>query len=206
MEQVELKNKIEAVLFSAGKKVNLDYVAKLVRATKEEVLKSLKELKSEYESKNSSLSVIDEGEFWKLNVRENYSPIVRKIVPEAELTKTMIETLAVIAWKAPVLQSEVIRIRTNKAYDHISEIEKVGMISRVKHGRTMIIKLTQRFYDYFDVHNEEEIKNKFKGLREEVEKELEKKKPETMNEGSHQNENTPAQVPQVQQQDEVPAQ
>lgn len=172
MEPAEIKNKVEAVLFATGKKVNVDYIAKLCRANKEEVLKVLQELKADYEAKNASLLVSDEGEFWKLTVREAYSPIVRKIVPEAELTKTMIETLAVIAWKAPVLQSDVIRIRTNKAYDHIAEIESAGFISRGKHGRTHLIKLTQRFYDYFDVHSEAEIKDRFKGFREAAEKEV----------------------------------
>ena len=206
MEPGELKNKVEAVLFSAGKKVNIDYIAKLVRSNKDEVIKALQELKTDYSSKNSSLSVIDEGEFWKLNVRENYSPIVRKIVPDAELTRTMIETLAVIAWKAPVLQSEVIRIRTNKAYDHIAEIEKAGMVSKEKHGRTQIIKLTQRFYDYFDVHNEEEIKNKFKGFKEQAEKEAPQEEDQKENTEQKQNEPTPASVSEVQKQDEVPAQ
>lgn len=194
MQQSELKNKVEAVLFSTGKKVAVDYVAKLCRASKEDVLAALNELKTEYEAKGSSLLVVDEGEFWKFTVRENYSPIVRKIVPEAELTKTMIETLAVIAWKAPVLQSDVIRIRTNKAYDHLSELEKAGFINREKHGRTQLVKLTQRFYDYFDVHSEQEIKNKFKGFKEEAEKEIVEQKNEP---------DTNPQVPKVQQPNEV---
>ncbi len=74
----------------------------------------------------------------------------------------MIETLAVIAWKAPVLQSEVVRIRTNKAYDHLSELESSGFISRAKHGRTKLVKLTDRFFSYFDVKNAEDVKAKFK--------------------------------------------
>ncbi len=225
MQQSELKNKVEAVLFSTGKKVALDYIAKLCRANKEEVITALSELKKDYEAKGSSLLVVDEGEFWKFTVRENYSPIVRKIVPQTELTKTMIETLAVIAWKAPVLQSDVIRIRTNKAYDHLSELEKAGFISREKHGRTHLVKLTQRFYDYFDVHNEQEIKNKFKGFKEEAEKETgeklegkdslqsetapvkqEQKQPEPIQSNNAEQKNEPdtnPQVPKVQQPNEV---
>ncbi len=199
MEQAELKNKVEAVLFATGKKVALEYISKLCRSNKEDVLKVLNDLKSDYEAKGSSLLVVDEGENWKLMVRENYSPIVRKIVPQAELTKTMIETLAVIAWKSPVLQSDVIRIRTNKAYDHINEIEKAGFISREKQGRTQLIKLTQRFYDYFDVHNEQEIKDKFRKIKEKAEK-------EQATGGNIKNEPAiPSPMPQVQQQDEMPA-
>ena len=72
------------------------------------------------------------------------------------------ETLAVIAWKVPVLQSDIISIRTNKAYDHLVELEKSGFISRSKSGRTKLIKLTDRFFNYFDVKNAEAMKEKFK--------------------------------------------
>ncbi len=197
MEPAEIKNKIEAVLFSTGKKVNIDYIAKLCRANKEDVLKALQELRADYESKGASLLVAEEGDFWKLTVREAYSPIVRKIVPDAELTKTMIETLAVVAWKAPVLQSDVIRLRTNKAYDHIAEIEDAGFISREKHGRTQLIKLTQRFYDYFDVHSEADIKDRFKGFKEAVEKKA--KEAEPVQEGQQEQ-----QQPEHQQEQEQP--
>ncbi|MBI3051578.1 SMC-Scp complex subunit ScpB [Candidatus Woesearchaeota archaeon] len=195
MDAAELRNKTEAILFAAGKKVSVDYIAKLTRTPKEEVLKALAQLKEEYAAKGSSLLVVDDGESWKFVVRESYSPIVRKIVPTTELTKTVIETLAVIAWKAPVLQSEVIRIRTNKAYDHLSEIEKAGLISREKHGRTQLIKLAQKFYDYFDVHSEQEVKDKFRKLGEQAEKEAEAAK-----EAQH---DTAGGVPEVQAQPEV---
>ncbi len=200
MEFAELKNKVEAVLFATGKKVAIEYVVKLTRSSKDEVLKALNELKRDYEAKKTSLLVVDEGDFWKIIVKESYSPIVRKIVPDAELTRTMIETLAVIAWKAPVLQSDVIRIRTNKAYDHISEIESSGFISRQKQGRTHLIKLTQRFYDYFDVHNEQEVKGKFKGFKELAEKEIGAQIDDNANK-----ENNRVEVPKVQQQNEVPS-
>ncbi len=212
MQPSEIKNKVEAILFSTGKKVSLDYAAKLCKASKEEALAALQELKKDYDAKDSSLVVVDEGEFWKFMVRENYSPIVRKIVPQTELTKTMIATLAVVAWKAPVLQSEIIRIRTNKAYDHVSELEKAGFISREKHGRTQLIKLTQRFYDYFDVHNEQEVKNKFKKFKEDAEKETGEKAPETVQdqpieqkpaEQKNETANNAPQVPTVQKPNEI---
>ena len=58
--------------------------------------------------------------------------MVRKIVTETELTRSVMETLAVIAFKYPILQSDLIKLRTNKAYDHLVELEKSGYISRQK--------------------------------------------------------------------------
>jgi len=158
----ELKNKVEAVLFSSGKKMTVEEISRLCRTAPNLVTEQLQELKSDYDSKNSSLLLMDEGDGWKLTVREQYTSVVRKIVAETELTKTMMETLAVIAWKAPVLQSDIVKLRTNKAYDHLRELESSGFISREKHGRTRLLKLTERFFNYFDLKNSDEVKEKFK--------------------------------------------
>ncbi len=166
MEQ-ELKKKIEAILFSVAKKVGLEELSRLCRADKETTRKALLELKEDHDKSNSSMMLVDEGnDFWKLAVRETYLGIVKKVVKATELPKGVMETLAVIAWKAPVLQSDVIKIRTNKAYNHISELGESGFISKEKKGRTQLIKLTQKFMDYFDLRNEQEVRERFKNIQE----------------------------------------
>ncbi|MBI2144064.1 SMC-Scp complex subunit ScpB [Candidatus Woesearchaeota archaeon] len=162
----DLKRQLEAALFASGRKMAAEELARLCRSTPAVVRQQLQELKAEYENKDSSLLLMEEADGWKLTVREQFSPVVQKVVPETELTKTVIETLAVIAWKAPVLQSNVIKFRTNKAYDHIAALEKSGFITREKRGRSQMIKLTERFFKYFDVKTPDEVKEKFKGLSE----------------------------------------
>ncbi len=160
----DMKKQIEAILFASGRKMPVEEIARLCRTTPSVVQQQLQQLKADYEAKDSSLLLMDEPDGWKLTVKEQFSPIVQKIVAETELTKSVIETLAVIAWKAPVLQSTVIKVRTNKAYDHIGALEKSGFISREKHGRSHMIKLTERFFKYFDLKSQEEVKSKFEGL------------------------------------------
>ena len=178
-KQRDLKKQLEAVLFAAGRKMTVDELARLCRTTPSVAQQQLLELKAEYENKDSSLLLMDESDGWKLTVKEQYTGVVQKIVADTELTRTMIETLAVIAWKAPVLQSGVIKIRTNKAYDHIAALEKSGFIAREKHGRSQMIKLTERFFKYFDLKSQAEVKEKFKGLSDNVEKALESHGPTT---------------------------
>jgi len=148
----ELKNTVESILFSTGRKLELEELSKLCKIKDLEQLKlSLNELKQELDQKNSSLMLIEEGNSWKLTVREKYLPYVRKVVSQTELSKSILETLAVIAYKAPTLQSQIIKIRTNKAYAHLDELEQNGYITREKKGRTKLLKLSQKFFDYFDI-------------------------------------------------------
>ena len=156
-----VKSKVEAVLFSTGNRISLEEISRLCRSRKEDVIAALKELQKEYDEKQSSLMMVEEGEFWKFAVRDHFIPMVRKIVTETELTKSVLETLSVIAFKYPILQSDMIKIRTNKAYDHLVELEKSGYITRQKHGRTNLIKLTDKFFKYFDL-TEEKLREQFK--------------------------------------------
>ena len=156
------KNEVEALLFSSARAMSLDEIARICRADAKEVEKSLNELREEYEQNKRPLLLIQDGTKWRLTVREGYSHIVDKVVTQAELTKTLIETLAVIAWKAPVLQSDVIKVRTNKAYEHIAELVESGFISKKRHGRSYMLGLAQKFYDYFDLRGKEEFLKKLK--------------------------------------------
>ena len=110
-----LKNKIEALLFSSGKRMSVDEIAKLCNSNIDDVKEALQQLKWDYEEKKSSLMIIEEGNYWKITVKEEHLPLVKSIVTETELTKTLMETLAVIAFKYPIKQSNLIKIRTNKA-------------------------------------------------------------------------------------------
>jgi len=162
----DLKNRIEAIIFSVGKKIDLEEIAKLCRADVNEVENALKQLQKEYNEKDSALVVLDEGTKWSLTVREKYINLTKRIVADTELSKTMMETLAVIAWKQPMKQSELIRVRTNKAYDHIKELGEMGFISSEKHGRTRLLKLTEKFFNYFEISDGEDIRKIFKGVKE----------------------------------------
>jgi len=161
LKKPSAKSKVEAVLFSVGHKISLDEISRLCRSRKEDVLEALKELQQEYEAKQSSLMLVEDGDQWKFAVKDHLIHVIRKIVTETELTKSVMETLAVIAFKYPILQSDLIKIRTNKAYDHLVELEKSGYITRQKHSRTNLIKLTEKFFRYFDL-TEEKLKDKFK--------------------------------------------
>jgi segregation and condensation protein B len=157
----ELKNQVESLLFSAGKRLTLEELGRLCREENLDAIRAAVEiLKKELDDKQSSLMLVQEGEAYKLTVREKYISMVKKVVTTPELPKSIMETLAVVAYKAPVMQSHVIKIRTNKAYRHLEELEEMGYLTREKKGRSRLIKLTPKFFDYFDVPPDK-LKEKF---------------------------------------------
>ncbi|HYD03948.1 MAG TPA: SMC-Scp complex subunit ScpB [Alphaproteobacteria bacterium] len=149
--KTDSKLKVEALLFAVGKYLDEETISKLCEIDLRITRKALNDLKSDYDSRNTALMVVQEGESWKINVREKYVSLVRKIVADTELSKSIMETLAVIAWKTPVYQNTVVKIRGNKCYDHIEELVNAGFVTKDKKGRSFVLKTTEKFYNYFDI-------------------------------------------------------
>jgi segregation and condensation protein B len=145
------KARVEAILFAVGKYLDEENIAQLCDMDKRHTKKALEELRKDYDEKETALMIVQEGNSWKINVREKYLSLVRKVVADTELSKSIMETLAIIAWKTPVYQNEVVRIRGNKCYDHIAELENAGFVTKDKKGRSFVLKTTDKFYNYFDI-------------------------------------------------------
>ena len=156
----DLKDEVEALLFSSGRRMTVEELSIVIKRPQEEILEALKALGEKYRG-NPPIVLLNEGIYWKLTIHDQHLDLVKNIVTQTELSKTLMETLAVIAFKYPIKQSDLIKIRTNKAYDHLSELENMGYITRQKYGRTKLIKLTQKFFDYFDLPREK-LKEAFK--------------------------------------------
>ena len=85
--------------------------------------------------------------------------LTERLLSDAELDKPTQETLAIIAYRQPSIQSDVIKYRGNKAYDHIKKLKEEGFLFSERFGRTKLLKLSQKFFDYFDVV-EDKLKEK----------------------------------------------
>lgn len=183
-DALELPNRIEALLFASGSPISNENIKKMVGAKNdEEIEKAIQKVSERYENINSSLMITRLSNGYKINVKEKYANYAKKVISETELPKSLIETLAVIAWQTPVLQSEVTKVRTNKAYEDIDQLLEMGFVTKEKFGRSFILKVTKKFYDYFDVEGgSEEVRKLFGKLRR-VAEEKEKQKEVQQNLG-----------------------
>ena len=158
-DQTDLSNlkKIEAALFISGRFLNIQELVVLTDINPILLKKSLNDLDDKY--KNSGIELVKRGESWKMDVSQEYAYMVNKLATgNSEFTKAEQETLAIIAYKQPIKQSVLIKIRGNKAYDHIKKFVELSQINKKKIGHTAELKLNDNFYEYFHLNSEEEIK------------------------------------------------
>lgn len=156
----DYKNRIEAILFTTGRLMDVEEIARLCSMGSIGIVKDLlEELKNDYENKGSALGIINEDNKFKLGIRKEYNYLTTNLINDSELDEPTTKTLALIAYKQPVIQSEIIEMRGNTAYDHIKILRDLGFIVSEKKGRTRLLKLASKFFDYFDVV-ENEVKAK----------------------------------------------
>lgn len=152
-EKEDLK-KLEAIFFVSGRFLTMADLIGLSDLNPIILRDLIERLKEKYEFDNSALRIVEKGEMWKMDVKPEYSDIVNRLATgSSEFTKAEQETLAIIAYKQPIKQSVIIKIRGNKGYDHISKFSDLGLIKKKKIGHTNELSLSEEFYDYFSVED-----------------------------------------------------
>lgn len=146
--------KVEAALFIAGRFLNLQELIMLTDVNPIMLKEILHRLEKKY--KVGVLCLVNRNNSWKMDVAEKYHYLINKLATgNAEFTKAEQETLAIIAYKQPIKQSVIIKIRGNKSYDHIKKFRELGLVIAKQNGHTLDLSLSEEFYEYFNVHQKE---------------------------------------------------
>lgn len=145
MSELEI---VEAALFAAGRAVSLEKLTKITGKPKKAVLSAIQILTEAYSSRGSSIEILDLGERYVMQVKPEYSELMREVAPK-ELSAPKLRTLSMIAYHQPLLQSDLIDMRGSGAYDHIKDLIERGFVESVPCGRSRQLSTTPLFADYF---------------------------------------------------------
>jgi segregation and condensation protein B len=148
--EIEQENtkKIEAALFVSGKFLTIQEMITVTDINPILLKKILTDLQDKYEG--SGISIVKKENSWKMDVSENYTWMVNRLATgSSEFTSAEQETLAIIAYKQPIKQSVIIKIRGNKAYDHVKKFVQLGLLNKKRTGHTSELTITEQFHEYF---------------------------------------------------------
>lgn len=159
--EIEHLKKVEASLFVSGKWLSVQELVMLTDLNPILLRQLLDKLGEKYNQEHSAVEIVNKNDLWKMDVKEEYINIVNKLATgNSEFTKAEQETLAVIAYKQPVKQSVIIKIRGNKAYEHIKKFISIGLVKTKRFGHTLDLNLSDDFYNYFNIGKPEESEEK----------------------------------------------
>lgn len=164
---------LEAALYVAGRPLDLKTLASIVKTRSKSKTRMLaRKLVEEYKNRDTALEVLElEDERFVLQLKAEYTPKVRKLAIRPLLSKGPLKTLSYIAYRQPVPQSHVIEVRGQHAYQHLKQLEDLGLITREKTGRTRVLRTTEFFADYFNLsHDLRTLKKQLRGIFESLSK------------------------------------
>jgi len=147
---------LEAVFFVSGRFLSMQDLISLTDLNPIIIRELIDNLQDKYTKGDSAIEIVEKNGLWKMDVKQEYAYIINKLATgNAEFSKAEQETLAIIAYKQPIKQSVIIKIRGNKAYDHIKKFTDLSLIRKKKIGHTHELSLSDDFFDYFNVNDTE---------------------------------------------------
>jgi len=148
-----LKQKVEAVLYLKGQPMNLAAIAAALGCEIEDAEMGLIDLISEYAHRDSALEIVEMDNGFALRLRSEFTDLVQKLIP-VDLGRGALRTLAAIALKKNIVQSELIDLRGAGAYQHVQELVEQGFVKKKRQaegGRSSVLQVTAKFHQYFEI-------------------------------------------------------
>lgn len=149
---ISMPARLEAILYLKGRSLSLRELADLADSSERTVEVALLELIAGYAQRDTALEINVHAGRYSLQLRPGLGDLVRDLLP-VNLSTATLRTLATIALKKRILQSELVELRGSGAYEHIKELLQQNFIERQRHseGRSYWISLTETFHRTFSV-------------------------------------------------------
>lgn len=153
-----LKNIIESMLFVSEDPLTIDRIKNVLAfADTKEIRNALKVLLDEYESRKGGFFLHEVAGGYQIRTRPEYTEWIKRLVKPnpRRISKASLETLAIIAYKQPVIRSDIEHIRgvdCGGVIRMLLERKLVRVLGRKKiPGRPLIYATTKQFLETFDL-------------------------------------------------------
>ncbi len=113
----DIRGIIEAVLFAAGREVEIKELQLLLEKSKVEIEEIVREMNFEYEDNNRGIEIVIADEVLQLASKAKYYEYICKIIDKRskpKLSNAAIETLSIIAYNPRISRAEIEAIRRSK--------------------------------------------------------------------------------------------
>lgn len=174
----KLKAAIEAALFMTNQPISLEKLSKILKRSPEKIKLTIEEFKKEFQKEEHGIHVIETDSGYQIRVKPELVSSVSNLTPYRDLGRGLLRVLALVAYKQPITQSEIVKVLGNRTYEYVKRLEERGLIKTVKHSRTKALIATKEFANYFGLENPEDAKKFFDDI------EKEKKTPSTNEDNS----------------------
>ncbi len=156
----DIKYIIESLLFVADEPLPVDRIKKiLIQAETGEIREAMAELTAEYEARGGGFYLDEVAGGYQIRTRPQYTDWIKKLIQPKplRLSKPALETLVIIAYKQPIIRSDIEHLRgvdCGGVIRVLLERKLIRVLGRKEiAGRPLIYATTKRFLEIFDLKN-----------------------------------------------------
>ena len=153
-----IKNIIESLLFVSETPLTIDRIKSVISTEDTKGIRSaLKQLADEYESRGGGFYLGEVAGGFQIRTRPEYTDWIKRLIQPnpPRLSKAALETLAIIAYKQPVIRSDIEHIRgvdSGGVLRLLLERKFIRILGRKEiPGRPLIYATTKEFLQIFDL-------------------------------------------------------
>ena len=155
---------MEAILFTMGKSVSLEQLAKAVEQDVKTTEKLMHDLMDRYRQEERGIQIIELDRSFQMCTKKEYYEFLVRIAMHPQkpaLTDVMLETLSIIAYKQPVTKIEIEKIRGVKSDHAVNKLVEYNLVKELGRldapGRPILFGTTEEFLRSFGVQGLEEL-------------------------------------------------
>jgi len=160
----ELKKRIEAVLFATDTPLSARRIAEALETTEGTVRAHIEELRAHYDATGRAFTVEEIAGGYQILTRSEYAGVVKQLFHvdrQHKLSQAALETLAIVAYKQPIMRAEVEDIRGVQVQPILKTLMEQGLVRIVGRaealGRPMLYGTTQKFLLQFGLKSAKDL-------------------------------------------------
>ena len=153
-----IKYIIESLLFVADEPLTMDRIRKIItQAETQEIREALTALAAEYDERPGGFFLDEVAGGYQIRTRPEYTEWIKKLIQPRplRLSKAALETLVIIAYKQPIIRSDIEHLRgvdCGGVLRVLLERKLVRVLGRREiAGRPLIYATTKHFLEVFDL-------------------------------------------------------
>ncbi len=165
-----LQQQIEALIFCAPAPIRVEEIQRALEellnepVKKSEIRSQVAELIERYDGQETVFGICEIGGGYQFLSKPAYNKVISiwlKQKSKRKLSRTALETLALIAYKQPVTKSDIERIRgvgADYAFQRLLEKELISIKGKAKSpGRPLLYGTSEKFMHYFGINSIEDL-------------------------------------------------
>ncbi len=164
MVLTDMEAACEAILFACGTKVSVKSISQALKCDEKTAKDAVKELLQKYENEKRGIKIIEIDNSFQMCTNENFFENIKRIceVPvKKSLTPTLLETLAVIAYKQPVTKADIESVRGVSAEHAVNKLVEYGLVMEKGRldvaGKPILFGTTDEFLRHFGFKSVENL-------------------------------------------------